>query len=217
MSANEYFVMNFSKMGRQELITWLLGTAVLQEKHTFHGTSMPDWVAGPDHFRRHAANLSDLDKAAENKDTQKMKQREEEFAATLLSIENNATYVVLRAKSANDESLLHGMGYEVKEKAKRTYQHISVSRLPLPLKAERAGDGSIRLTIQKDPGAGTYQVQFCKGEPKGEDSWADYANFRTVRPLIENLDRAAWYYFRVRSHGDNETSPWSVAVGIIVT
>jgi hypothetical protein len=217
MSVNDFFVLNFLKMSRQEMITWLLGTAALQERHPFHGTRIPEWIAGPPQFRQHATNLTELDNSAGHKDLQKVKQSDEEWAATLFSIDTNASYVVLRAKAEKDESLLYGMGYEVKEKTKRAHQHVPVSRVPLTLKAERAGDGSIRLTIQRDPAAGTYQVQFCKGEPKGEDSWSDYANFKTVRPLIENLERACWYYFRVRSHGDNETSPWSNVVAIIVT
>jgi len=216
MSANELFVMNFHKMPTRELITWCLGTAALQETNPFHATTMPDWVHGPRHFREHAANLTELDKAAENKDTAKMKERDLEQEATYHSIDINASYLVLRAKVAKDYSLLHGMGYEVKEKTKRTHQHVPVSRVPLQVEVERAGDGAVRLKIQKDPGAGTYQVQFCKGEPKGEESWADFANFRTSRPLLQNLERASWYYFRVRSHGDNETSPWSAVVGIVV-
>ncbi|GFO58667.1 hypothetical protein GMST_09920 [Geomonas silvestris] len=220
MSANDIFVMNFHKMTPRELITWCLGTAALQEKHPFHGSTFPDWVHGARHFREHAATLSDLETAAENKDTLKMKQRDEEQAATFHSIDINTSYLVLRAKAAKDNSLLYGMGYEVKEvkeKTKRPHQHVSVSRDPLKLEVERADDGAVRLKIQRDLGAGGYQVQFCKGQPTGEDSWRDYANFKTVRPLIKNLERACWYFFRVRSHGDNETSPWSAVVGIIVT
>lgn len=219
MSANDIFVMTFHKMTPRELITWCLGTAALQEKHPFHASTMPDWVHGPRHFREHATNLTELEKAAENRDTAQMKKRDEEQQAIYHSIDVNSSYIVLRAKAANDDSLLHGMGYEVKgkEKGKRSHQHIPVSRLPLKLEVERAGDAAVRLRIQRDPGAGAYQVQYCKGEPTGEDSWADYGNFRSIRPLLKNLDRASWYYFRVRSHGDNETSPWSAVVAIIVT
>lgn len=217
MSAKDIFVMNFHKMTLQELITWCLGTAALQEKHPFHASTMPDWVHGPQHFRDHATNLTELDKAATNKDTYHMKKRDEEQQATFHTIDVNSSYIVLRAKIANDNSLLHGMGYEVKEKTKRTYQHTPVSRDPLKLEVERAGEGAVRLKIQKDPGAGMYNVQYCKGQPTGEDSWTGNLNFKTLRPIIKDLERACWYYFRVRSQGDNEDSPWSAIVGIIIT
>lgn len=72
------------------------------------------------------------------------------------------------------------------------------------------------LTIERDPGAGVYEVQFCKGAPAGEESWQVLGNFRKVKIFTPDLERAGWYYFRVRSHGDNETNPWSYPADAIV-
>lgn len=218
MFTNDAFNMSlFGKMSYPELITWLLGTATLQERHHFHGGTMPDWVPAWVRFRQHADTLTKTTKAAENKDTVKARERDQEHANTLLSINTNACYVVMRAQHEKDETLLHNMGYEVKEKAKRNQAGPSISRLPLKIRVKRGPTpGSVVLTFEKDPAAGLYQLQICKGEPTGEESWGDHGNYKKCRIHIENLDRASWYYFRFRSHGDNESSPWSAPVGIIV-
>ena len=215
---NNVFVMNhFADMSHHALIGWLLDAALKQEEHQFHGKNTPEWVAGPPRFREHAAALSRKEDAARYKDTQAAKERDLERAAILESIHFNASYIVMRARHENDESLLHNVGYELKEKTKRPHASVSVSKQSLKVTAKRGDQlGSVVLSIERDPGAGLYEVQFCKGPPAGEESWQTLSNFKKVRIFIPNLERSGWYYFRVRSHGDNETSPWSIPVDIIV-
>ncbi|MBJ6751005.1 fibronectin type III domain-containing protein [Geomonas anaerohicana] len=215
---NNVFVMNhFADMNHHQLIGWLLDTATKQEQHPYHGKNTPDWVAGFARLREHAAALSQKEEAAKNKDIQAIKERDLERAATLESIHFNASYIVMRARHENDESLLHNVGHELKEKTKRTHTPTSVTRLPLKVTAKRGDEpGTLVLTIERDPGAGVYEVQFCKGAPAGEQSWQLLGNFKKVRIFVPDLERSGWYYFRVRSHGDNETSPWSMPVDIIV-
>ncbi|WP_136523436.1 fibronectin type III domain-containing protein [Geomonas ferrireducens] len=215
---NNVFVMShFAEMNHLALVGWLLDAATKQEQHPFHGKDMPDWVAGPARFREHAAALSQKEEAAKYKDILAIKERDLERIATLESIHFNASYIVMRARHLNDESLLLNVGHELKEKTKRTHASTSVTKQQLKVTAKR-GDhpGSIVLTIERDPGAGIYEVQFCKGAPTSEQSWQLLGNFKKVRIFIPDLERSAWYYFRVRSHGDNETSPWSAPVDIIV-
>jgi hypothetical protein len=217
MFTNDIYVMPFAKMSIPELSTWLLGTAALQEKHPFHGTTMPDWIPAWGRFRQHSEALINFAKAAENKDTAKVKARDEELAAALQSININACYIVMRARHENNDELLHDMGYEFKEKTRRSHASISLSQLPMILKVKRGPDpGSIIVIFQMDPAAALYQLQICKGEPAGEDSFKDGGSFKGLRNVIPNLVGASWYYFRGRSHGDNETGPWSAPVGIIV-
>jgi hypothetical protein len=218
MPVNDIFVMNFASMSYRELITWLLGTATLQEKHPFHGTTMPDWVPAWKQFRDHAEKLDQTDKAAANKDILLMKARDDEHKAALDSIEANASYIVVRVKCEKDDNLYQGTGYDLREKTKRAPNRIhTVSQLPLKVTAKRGtSPGSVILYVEADPAAGVYQVRICKGHPTGEDSYSDYGNFTKARIPIENLEQASWYYFIVRSIGNNEASPWSIPVSIIV-
>jgi hypothetical protein len=217
MFSNNILVTPSQKMAIPELSTWLLGTAALQEKNPFHGTTMPDWVPGWAKFRQHAEALINFSKAAENKDTARVKERDDEHAAALLSININACYIVMRAQHENNDEWLHDMGYEIKEKTKKVHASISLSQSPMILRVKRGNDpGSVIVIFQGDPAAALYQLQICKGEPAGEDSFKDGGSFRGLRNVVPDLEGASWYYFRGRSHGDNETGPWSAPVGIIV-
>ncbi|HBG04870.1 MAG: hypothetical protein A2075_00880 [Geobacteraceae bacterium GWC2_58_44] len=217
MFAVEIFLMNFAKMGYTELIPWLLDTATLQEAHPFHRANWPDWVPGASKFREHAEILSVAVKAAENKDREKTKERDQKHADTLLSVNLNANYIVMRWHHEKNESLLHNAGYVLKEKTKKSYGRSSISNRPLDLKLKNGPDpGSVTVKFEKDPAAGLYQLQICKGVPVGEESWGEQGLHKSCRFVVIDLDRASWYYFRGRSHGDNETSPWSAPVGIVV-
>ncbi|HBA89945.1 MAG TPA: fibronectin type III domain-containing protein [Geobacter sp.] len=216
--ANNVFVMNhFPEMSHHALVGWLLDAATKQEQHSYHAKNTPEWAAGAAQFRQHAAALSLKEEAAKYKDIQAMKDRDLERAATLETIHFNACYIIMRARHENDETLLFNVGHELKEKTKRAHAPVEVSSQPLKATAKR-GDhpGSIVLTVERDPGAGLYEVQFCKGVPGGEESWQALGNFKKVRIFVPNLERSGWYYFRIRSHGDNKTSPWSNPVDIIV-
>ena len=217
LTNNVFIMSHFADMSHHALVGWLLDAATKQEQHPYHGKNTPEWVAGSARFREHAAALSQKEEAAKYKYIQAVKDRDLERAATLESIHFNACYIVMRARHENNEGLLHNVGHELKEKSKRTHAPVPISSLPLKVTAKRGDQpGSAVLTIERDPGAGVYEVQFCKGAPTGEESWQPLGNFKKVRIFIPNLERAGWYYFRIRSHGDNETSPWSIPVDIIV-
>ena len=217
MMASELFLLPSVKMSYTELIPWLFDTATLQEAHKFHRENWPDWVPGAKRLREHAQSLTITGKAAENKDRALAKQLEQELADTLLSVRLNANYLVMRSLHEKDESLLHNVGYVLRDKKKRSYALVSLSTIPLVIRLKNGDEiASVIVRYDRDPAAALYQLQICKGEPAGEDSWGDEGAHKGCRVIVRNLDRASWYYFRVRSYGDNESGPWSAPVGIIV-
>jgi len=216
MLASDVYLMQHTKMSFDELIPWLLSTAILQEAHHFHGANWPDWVPGAGKFREHADILSRSVKAAGNRDREMVRARDQAHAEALLSINLNANYIVMRALHEKNESLCQNVGYVLRTKTKRHFG-TSVRNTPLPLTLKNGPDpGTVIVRFEKDHAAGSYQLQICKGEPVGEESWGDQGIYKSCRIVVGNLERANWYYFRVRSHGDNQTSPWSPTVGIIV-
>lgn len=204
MLSNSIFDMSvFEDMRTHELIGWLLDTAGKQEKDPIFGEEdRPKWVAGPPEFRGHASALSQKSDAAKKKDIQLMKDFEQERASTVTSIHINAAYVVMRAHHSQEHGILEGKGYEFKEKTRKPRgASPSVSSLPLKVTARRGDkEGSAVLAIERDPGAGIYEVQFCIGVPTGEESWQPLGSYKKVRIFLDHLQRAGWYYFRVRSH-----------------
>jgi hypothetical protein len=216
MFASEVFIMPSVKTGYADLIPWLLNTAILQEAHHFHSQNWPDWVPGAKKFRGHAEALTIKGKAAENKDRERAKERDQEYADAMLSIRLNANYIVMRSLYEKDESLLYNVGYVLREKTRRSYGQ-TLSAMPLVVKLKNGPDiASVAVRWDRDPAAALYLLQICKGEPAGEDSWMDEGTHKSCRVIVRNLDRASWCYFRVRSIGDNESGPWSAPVGIIV-
>jgi len=216
--ATDLFVMNLiTKMSCAELSSWLRDTATLQEAHPFHKSNRPDWVPGAPEFRENADLLDKAVKEAENKDREKMKARDQQHNDTLLSVNLNANYIVMRWYHEKDDSLLHNTGYTLKDRTKKGQGQASVSSTPLLFQVKAGPEvGSVIVKIQRDLAAGSYQLQICKGDPAGEQSWGDGGIYKKCRAVVRNLERATWYYFRARSHGNNETSPWSDPIGIIV-
>ncbi len=217
LTAKEIFNMPSQKMPPTDLVFWLYDAATLQESHPFHKNNWPGWVPGWVKYRDYADSIPALLKAAENKDRSKVQELDLYLAEVLNSIYLNANYIVLRSHSEKDESLLHNVGYTLKEQTKKNYGLATISATPLVLTVKNLeAAGEIAVKYERDPAAGIYQLQICKGAPVGEESWWDKGYYKSCRVVLANLDRASWYYFRVRSHGNNETSPWSAPVGIIV-
>lgn len=217
MDFNVYDMKRFTNMSRGELIPWLLDTATLQEAHLFHCNNWPDWVPGARRFREHAALLGFAEKAAEFKDLKKIEELDQAHADTLLSINLNACYIVMRSIHEKDESLLHNAGYLLKEKAMKHHGPASVSDVPLNLKVKSGEAGSATIRYPRDRAAGLYHLQYCKGVPAGEESWGDYGFNKGCLVVATGLDRASWYYFRVRALGSNKNGPWSTPLGVIIT
>ncbi|GFO54237.1 hypothetical protein GMSM_12440 [Geomonas sp. Red276] len=217
MNASDRFVMNHREMSPMDLMLYLEDTATLQDAHPKISVEKDGWVPGAPEFRQHKQRIAkELENAAALK-VSTTKELEEARAAAVEDIMINADYMVLRARQSKDDSWLHNNGYQMKDKLKRSLNRM-ISAIALVLRVKNGpGKGEVTVSWDKDPVAGSYQLQFCKGEPQGDESYADHAYCTKVRTVISNLDRANWYYFRGRSIGHNETGPWSDPVGIIVT
>ena len=216
MDPAKIFVMNHRQMSIDKLVYWLRDSATLQEAHPFHKVDWSTWAPGALKFRQHADELLDAAKAVETKEPGTVKKRDQAHEEALWSIDLNASYIAVRARAAKDDSVLSNCGYVLKEKNKRSYTHASLRSQPSVVKLKNSGIGEVTVIFPKDPAAGAYQMQICKGHPTGDESWGEQGMYKNCRPVVTGLDRANWYYFRVRSIGDNETGPWSAPVGIIV-
>lgn len=217
MNAADRFLMNHAEMAPPDLMLWLEDAATLQAAHEKISALTEDWVPWAPHFRaRKEAIARELQNAAAQNLTT-TKALEEVTAATVEDVIINANYLVLRARREKDDAWLHNNGYQWKEKPTRVYDR-AVSAIASLLRLKNGPNISeVTVSWDKDPGAGSYQLQICKGHPQGDESFGDYGFFKKVRVVAGNLERASWYYFRVRSIGNNEAGPWSEPVGIIVT
>ncbi len=217
MNAADRFLMNHAAMAPSQLATWLNDAATLQDAHAKISTQIDHWVPWSPQFRSHRESIETEVQKALALNVRTTKELQGATAAAIEDVNINAAYLVIRAKCEKDEAWLHNNGYTLKEKAKRVYDR-PVSTSSLALRAKNGPNaGQVILSWDRDPGAGSYQLQICKGHPQGEESFVDYAYLTKVRTTADSLERASWYYFRIRSVGNNETGPWNEAVGIIVT
>lgn len=217
MNASDTFQMNHADMDHPELVLWLEDAATLQAAHPLISVKKDEWVPGSTQFWQHKEAISKQWEAAQAANQESTKELEEAIAAALADININAGYLKLRAKHENNDAWLHNNGYQPKERTKRNFDK-AVRAVALLLRLKHGpGPGAVSVNWDRDPAAGTYQLQICKGHPQGEESFVDQGHFKKVRAVIKNLDRASWYHFRVRSIGNNEVGQWSEPVGIIVT
>lgn len=217
MNAAEKLLMNHADMAHLELASWLGDAATLQAAHPVISVKKDPWVPGATEFLQHKEAILKHLETAKALNLTTTKELEEAVAAALDDININANYLFLRAKHEKNEAWLHNNGYQLKEKAKRNYDKlVSATALLLRLK-NGPGIGEVTANWDRDQAAGSYQLQICKGRPQGEEPFVDQGYFKKVRTTISDLERASWYYFRVRSVGNNEIGPWSEPVGIIVT
>lgn len=216
--AAQFFVMPHGKMTCLDLSGSLADIATLQEAHKLLGKDWWTWAPGPARLRQHSESLLVKIKAAETKDTEKVKELEEEHQDALLSITVNANCIVMRAMYEKNEEYLYNCGYVLKDHGKKIQTPTGLRRTPQVLTAKDGSDPTTAIvTFQRDPAAGLYQLMFCKGKPEGLESYQEHGKHKGVRVVLRDLERASWYYFIGRSLGDNEEGPWSEPVGIIVT
>lgn len=217
MQASDRLLLNQADMDPPELILWLGDASTLQRGHALISTKMDEWVPGPTRFDEHKAKIAKCLEDAAALKLETTDELEEAVSDAVEDITINANYLALRARHDKNDAWLHNSGHHQKEKPKRNYNKM-VSMIASLLAAKNGpGMGEVTLSWDKDPAAGSYQLQICKGTPRGEDSWTDQGYFTKVRTVINNLERGGWYYFRVRSIGNNQTGPWSETVEIIVT
>jgi len=77
---------------------------------------------------------------------------------------------------------------------------------------------AVRLILRSVPGAVTYYVQACQGDPNDEVAWNKEWQFTKIKGGLEiaGLEPGKVYYFRVRCLGHAGLGPWSTYVHIMV-
>ena len=78
--------------------------------------------------------------------------------------------------------------------------------------------GTVRLLLGKVPGAVTYIVQACQGNPNDEAAWTREWQFTKIKGGVElsGLEPGTVNYVRVRCLGHAGLGPWSTYVHIMV-
>lgn len=149
---------------------------------------------------------------AKNRDSQKIKYRNQVKNETKQVLRNIANYVQLVGKG--NLQVLQSSGFDF-QKERRVIQQ---SLLPSPEVLLRHGErrGSIMAKAKALPGAGSYEVQVTDKDPNDEADWAAYCVSKTCSRIIIN-DRLSGqnYWVRMRGIFGSGAGEWSTPVTIM--
>lgn len=211
---------NLRKQSHPQFNSYLLGLAEALEVHDYWKGNWFDWVPGAAEFRAHAAFLKEVGIAADRGDSAKKAEREARRSLAQLHIDAAVKYMVVRAVNKQDPALLHNMALPLKTKPHKTSGRVSGSVVEIQLRAKhvKGKSGAVTILGQHMRNGGPYLLQMCKGEPTSDESWYSPGGHYTScsKILVQGLEPANRYFFRIRTDGPDGPGPWCQPVSIIV-
>ena len=208
---------NFKELSDGDFILKLKSLGILFDVHPAYQTSVPVWVPGGGHFRRHADNLEQAVAAAatdKSKDEERIGIREQGAKA----INFASSYVAMYAAHHQDPGALLNLGLELKHK---TYNRDASKKLPLkPTKFSAKDDegvGNMVAFVNNGFGKGSVQLQITDQEPQDEASWRTVGHFYKCRMEVKGLEPVKRYYLRARFRNAAGNGPWSDVISLVVT
>jgi hypothetical protein len=211
---------NLRKQSHAVFNSTLLGFAEALEVHFFWKENWVDWVAGAAQFRGHAAFLKEVGAAADRGDSAKKAEREAGRSMAQLHIDTAVKYMVVRAVHKQDPTLLHNVALPFKSRPHKSAMRVYGATAPIHLgvKHVKGKSGHILITGRHVRNGGPYLLQICKGEPTSEESWyspgGHYISCSKI--VVQGLEPANRYFFRMRTDGPDGPGPWCQPVSIIV-
>ncbi len=216
MSVNQLGT-NLSDLSHSEFVLVVGDFANRLLVHSFFKNNWPDYITHPLKLKEQlaayheAAVVVDADGGRKN-----LKDRDSKREAICDSVTLMAQYVVMRANSENDPSLLENLGLKLKEKPVRSRKPKD-SVVSTTISAKHGSDsGEVIVTYRKVDGAGTYELEICQSDPNVEEAWSTVGQYSYCRVPLRGLEPAKRVYFRVRCHGTGAPGPYSHYIGIIV-
>jgi len=212
--------LNFKSMTHPELILSLGNVADCMSVHPLLKDNWPWFVISPqqlkvqvDEFKEslHAASGGDRGKIAERN----AKREVVEQAGVMIG-----TYVAMRYAFEKNPAILENTGLRQKSKttSKGSSARSSVVGVPgnLTIK-DGAGSGWVMLSWSKDAAAVNYEVQFCVGDPAGDESWNSLGHHKYCRSVeFKGFQPGQRCNFRVRCQGEAGPGPWSLPISFII-
>jgi hypothetical protein len=124
-------------------------------------------------------------------------------------LKNLAPYLESVARAAGDVSILDVTGYERRQPAGHGNGDVE---LPAPVITLRHGElsGVLLARASSLRGAGSYETQYCTGDPSVPANWQKGPTTTGCRRIeLEDLTPGQLYYVRIRGIGSNGPGAWS--------
>lgn len=210
---------NFRNLSNTDIIVKVGAIADALTNHPGFPLPWPDVVPDPDRLKELVAGFKNAVNAAANGDRQKISERALSRAELVQSTTLTAQYLVMKSIKERDLGRLFNTGFDLK---KRTYNRSASSNAILSSPANfsvKHGplSGTLIAKSSRVPGAATYELHMCQGDPTVEESWTTLGHFvHCSRMEVKDLEPGKRFNFRVRCLGANGPGPWSSIFSLMV-
>lgn len=206
---------NFSKLSHGDFILKLYNLADRLQDHAAF-KDHPEYVPGPTTFRDLAGLLQKSVDAAAHGDKQKIEELDGVRAKSAAAITFAGQHVVMVSTYRGDPAMLNNIGLDLRHRTYSKPSNNSPGKLSKLGLKNGATSGTVVVTVNKMPGAGSIDLQITDGDPTVESSWRSLERSYQCRTEVKGLEPVKRYYFRARFHNAGGAGPWSAIVNIVV-
>jgi len=212
------FDTSFINLPHLPLATYLIGIGDALIVHPLY-QDMPEGMPHGTEIKEVSTRYHDLTYAvmtgASAKKAERDAYRDKAVQVTSLAL----NWAGMRFQRDGDLKWISNLGVDQKKKAApRASVPVPVGA-PDKVKVSHAKNSSaLHFDLGKVPGAVTYYIQACQGDPNDESAWNKEWQFTRIKGGVEisGLEPGKVYYFRVRCLGHAGLGPWSTYVNIMV-
>jgi hypothetical protein len=212
------FDTSFIHLPHLELATHLVGIGDAFISHPLY-QQVPVGVPHGTEIKDAGTRYHDLTYAVMTGSTAKKAERDALREKAVLTATLALNWAGMRYQREGNFDLITNLGVDQKKRTPpRTFAPVPISA-PANVEVIHAQNSStVRILLRRVPGAVTYIVQACQGDPNDEAAWNKEWQFTRLKGGLEvsGLDPGKVYYFRVRCLGHAGLGPWSNYVHIMV-
>jgi hypothetical protein len=213
------FDTSFINLPHLELATHLMGIGDAFIAHSRY-QEVPEGVPHGTEIKEAGTRYHDLTYAVMTGTSAKKAERDACREKAVLTATLALNWAGMRYLREGDFALITDLGVDHKKKPQpRTTTPVTIDAPGRVEVVHTKNTGVVRILLSKVPGAVTYFVQACQGDPNDEAAWTKEQQFTKIKGGVEmtGLEPGKVYYFRVRCLGHAGLGPWSSYVRIMVT
>jgi len=212
------FDTSFINLPHLELATHLMGIGDAFISHSLY-QEMPEGVPHGTEIKDVGTRYHDLIYAVMSGASAKKAERDAYRAKAVQTATLALNWAGMRYLREGNFELITNLGVEHKKKSQpRTSTPVSMDAPGKVDVVHAKNSTAVRILLGRVPGAVTYIVQACQGDPNDETGWNKEWQFTKIKGGVEiaGLEPGKIYYFRVRCLGHAGLGPWSTYVHIMV-
>ena len=206
-------IVSFEQMKSPELISFGKGVVDSMRDNEHFPQPWHNCPTSLDQLEQSIFTLEKADLAAKSGDHGKIADRIAQHKHLASRLYNVARFVEMVADG--DPVKLRSSNFKLRKPPVRSNTQV---HLPAPVLKVTHGEksGTFIAKAKKVPGASSYHLQICTGDPTVHENWDHYDYVVLCSSiLIQNPEPGKTYSFRLMAIGSNNTSAWSLPVTIM--